>query len=229
MIDKFVRSVAEALNGVKDGSTVLVAGFAQVGEPRALVDGLIEQGARDLTVVHNTAGRHREGVARLIGEGRVRKIVCSFARSRGSVLFEEVYARGEIELEIVPQGTLAERIRAGAAGIPAFFTATGAGTKLAEGKEARVIKGRDYILEEAIVGDVALIEAWRADRWGNLVYRDAGRNFNPVMAAAAELTIVQTQHIAELGALSPEEIATPGIYVNRLVHVPSGDPPLKTT
>ena len=227
MIDKFVRSVAEALDGIKDGSTVLIAGFAQVGEPRALIDGLIEQGARDLVVVHNTAGRFREGVARLIGERRVRKIVCSFARSRGSVLFEEVYAAGQIELEIVPQGTMAERIRAGAAGIPAFFTATGAGTKLAQGKEARMFDGREYILEHAIRGDVALVEAWRADRWGNLVYRDAGRNFNPVMAAAAELTIAQTQHIAKLGELSPEEIATPGIYVNRLVHVDAGDPPLK--
>jgi 3-oxoadipate CoA-transferase alpha subunit len=228
MIDKFVRSVAEALDGVKHGSTVLIAGFAQVGEPRALIDGLIEQGARDLVVVHNTAGRFREGVARLIGERRVRRIVCSFARSRGSVLFEEVYAAGQIELEIVPQGTMAERIRAGAAGIPAFFTATGAGTKLAQGKEARVFEGREYILEHAIRGDVALVEAYRADRWGNLVYRDAGRNFNPVMAAAAELTIAQTQHVAELGDLSPEEIATPGLYVDRLVHVEAGDPPLKT-
>ena len=228
MIDKFIRSVAEALSGIKDGSTVLVAGFAQVGEPRALIDGLIETGAKDLTVVHNTAGRGREGVARLIGEGRVRKIMCSFARSRGSVLFEEVYARGEIELEILPQGTMAERIRAGAAGIPAFYTATAAGTKIGEGKESRNFDGREYILEHWIRGDVALVEAWRADRWGNLVYRDAGRNFNPVMAAAAELTIVQTQHVAELGELSPEEIATPGIYVDRLVHVEAGDPPLKT-
>src|SRR4051794_3969621 len=228
MIDKFVRSVAEALDGIKDGSTVLIAGFAQVGEPRALIDGLIEQGAKDLVVVHNTAGRGQEGVAKLIGERRVRKIVCSFARSRGSVLFEEVFARGEIELEIVPQGTLAERIRAAAAGIPAYFTATGAGTKLAEGKEVRVFNGREHILEQAIYGDVALVEAWRADRWGNLVYRDAGRNFNPVMAAAAQLTVVQTQHVAELGELSPEEIATPGIYVDRIVHVAAGAPPLKT-
>ena len=228
MIDKFVRSVAEALAGIKDGSTVLIAGFAQVGEPRALIEGLIETGAKELTVVHNTAGRGHEGVARLIGEGRVKKIVCSFARSRGSVLFEEVYARGGIELEILPQGTMAERMRAAAAGIPAFYTATGAGTKLGEGKEARTFDGREYILEHALPGDVALIEAWRADRWGNLVYRDAGRNFNPVMAAAAQLTIVQTQHVVDLGELSPEEIATPGIYVDRLVHVEAGDPPLKT-
>src|SRR5689334_9456379 len=228
MIDKLDRSVRGAMAGIKDGSSVLITGFAQVGEPRALIDGLIEQGAKDLTVVHNTAGRGREGVARLIGEGRVRKIVCSFARSRGSVMFEEVFARGEIELEIVPQGILAERIRAAAAGIPAFYTATGAGTKLAESKEARTFDGREYILEEAIYGDVALVEAWRADRWGNLVYRDAGRNFNPVMAAAAKLTIAQTQHMAELGELSPEEVATPGIYVDRVVHVAAGDPPLKT-
>jgi 3-oxoadipate CoA-transferase alpha subunit len=206
---------------------VLIAGFAQVGEPRALIDGLIETGARDLTVVHNTAGRGREGVARLIGEGRVRKILCSFARSRGSVLFEEVYARGGIELEILPQGTMAERMRAAAAGVPAFYTPTAAGTKLAEGKETRVINGRECILEYALPGDVALVEAWRADRWGNLVYRDAGRNFNPVMAAAAQLTIAQTQHLAELGELSPESIATPGIYVDRVVHIECGDPPIK--
>jgi 3-oxoadipate CoA-transferase alpha subunit len=227
MIDKTVRSVAEAMAGIKDGSTVLIAGFAQVGEPRALIEGLIETGARDLTVVHNTAGRGREGVARLIGEGRVHKIVCSFARSRGSVLFEEVYARGGIELEILPQGTMAERMRAAAAGVPAFYTPTAAGTKLAEGKETRVINGRECILEYALPGDVALVEAWRADRWGNLVYRDAGRNFNPVMAAAAQLTIVQTQHVAELGELPPETIVTPGIYVDRVVHIECGDPPIK--
>src|SRR4051795_3019121 len=189
MIDKFVRSVAEALDGVKDGSTVLIAGFAQVGEPRALIDGLIEQGAKDLVVVHNTAGRFREGVARLIGERRVRRIVCSFARSRGSVLFEKVYAAGQIELEIVPQGTMAERIRAGAAGIPAFFTATGAGTKLAEGKESRTFdgafEGREYILEHAIRGDVALVEAWRADRWGNPVHRHARGHLHPATRGRA--------------------------------------------
>src|SRR5207302_999561 len=150
MIDKFVRSVAEALADVKDGSTVLIAGFAQVGEPRALIEGLIEQGAKDLVVVHNTAGRGREGVARLIGEGRVRKIVCSFARSRGSVIFEEVFGRGGIELEILPQGTMAERMRAAAAGIPAFYTATPAGTKLAQGKQARIFNRREHILQLAL-------------------------------------------------------------------------------
>ena len=224
MIDKFVRSVAEALDGIKDGSTVLIAGFAQVGEPRALIDGLIEQGARDLVVVHNTAGRFREGVARLIGERRVRKIVCSFARSRGSVLFEEVYAAGQIELEIVPQGTLAERMRAAGAGVPAFFTATGAGTKMAVGKEHREIDGRTYILEQSLPGDVALVEAWEADRWGNLTFRESGRNFNPVIAMAAKLTVVQTQHVRELGEIDPDHVVTPGIFVDRVLHVPYGDP-----
>src|SRR5438105_6965384 len=159
MIDKRVSSVAEAMAGIKDGSTVLIAGFAQVGEPRALIDGLIEQGARDLTVVHHTAGRGREGVARLIGEGRVRKIVCSFARSRGSVIFEEVFARGGIELEILPQGTMAERMRAAAAGIPAFYTATAAGTKLDEGKEARVFRGRESLTAHGTSGAVAMVES----------------------------------------------------------------------
>src|ERR1041385_4324667 len=228
MIDKFVRSVAEALAGIKDGSTVLIAGFAQVGEPRALIEGLIETGAKDLTVVHNTAGRGREGVARLIGEGRVRKIVCSFARGRGSVLFEEVYARGEIELEILPQGTMAERIRAAAAGIPAFYTATAAGTKLAEGKEARVFNGREYILEHAIYGDVALVEAWRADRWGNLVYRAAGRNFNPVMAGGPEPPTAQPRPAPDRGGLPPEEAPTPEFFAARVVRAPPAPPPLKT-
>jgi 3-oxoadipate CoA-transferase, alpha subunit len=226
MIDKFVRSVAEAMDGIKDGAIVLVGGFAQVGEPVALIDGLIEQGARELTVVNSVAGRGTKGIARLIGEGRVRKMICSFVRAHGSEMFSEAYARGAIELEVVPQGTLAERIRAGGAGIPAFFTATGGGTLVARGKETRVIDGRECILEEAIVGDVALVEAWRADRWGNLVYRDAGRNFNPVCAAAGKLTIVQTQNVAELGELTPEVIVTPGIYVDRVIHIPSGDPPV---
>src|SRR3989440_6398926 len=192
MIDKFVRSVAEALAGIKDGSTVLIAGFAQVGEPRALIEGLIETGAKELTVVHNTAGRGREGVARLIGEGRVRKIVCSFARSRGSVMFEEVFARGGIELEILPQGTMAERMRAAAAGIPAFYTATAAGTKLAEGKEARIFNGREYVVEHALAGDVALIEAGPAARGGDLVYRDAGRDSPAVLALSDNVRVRST-------------------------------------
>jgi len=217
MIDKFVRSVAEALAGIKDGSTILVAGFAQVGEPRALVDGLIEQGARDLTVVHNTAGRGREGVARLIGEGRVRKIICSFARSRGSVLFEEVYARGDIELEIVPQGTLAERVRAGGAGILGFFTRTGAGTLVAEGKEQRVANGETYVFETGLVADLAIVKAWKGDTEGNLVYRKTARNFNPMMATAARVTVAEVEELVAPGALDPDQIHTPGIFVQRIV------------
>jgi 3-oxoadipate CoA-transferase alpha subunit len=224
MIDKFVGSVAEALEGVKDGATILVGGFGAVGQANHLIDGLIELGLRDLTVVANNAGYRQIGLARLLQLRRVRKIICSFPRIAGSTSFEDLYRAGEIELELVPQGTLAERIRAAGAGVPAFFTATAASTDLARGKETREIDGRTYVLENALHGDVALVEAWRADRWGNLVYRDAGRNFNPVMATAAALTIVQTQHVAALGEIDPETIVTPGIFVNRVVHVPYGDP-----
>jgi 3-oxoadipate CoA-transferase alpha subunit len=224
MIDKFVRSMAEAMEGIRDGSTVLIAGFGSVGQPNALIDGLIEQGARDLTVVANNPGVGRVGLARLLDLGRVRKIICSFPRSSDPVVFEQLYREGRIELEIVPQGTMAERMRAAGAGIPAFYTATSVGTKLAMGKEARDFEGRQYVMERAIQGDVALVEAWEADRWGNLTYRSSGRNFNPVMAMAGKLTIVQTQHVAELGALDPEKIATPGIFVDRVLHVPYGDP-----
>jgi 3-oxoadipate CoA-transferase, alpha subunit len=224
LIDKIVRSVAEALEGVRDGSVVLLGGFGVVGQPAALVDGLIEQGAKDLTVVANNAGIGRVGLARLMELGRVRKIVCSFPRSSGSVVFEELYSAGKLELEIVPQGTLAERMRAAGAGVAAFYTPTAYGTKLAEGKETREIGGRGHVLEYALHGDVALVEAWQADRWGNLTYRSSGRNFNPVMATAAALTAVQSQHLVELGALDPEAIVTPGIFVDRVVHVPYGDP-----
>jgi 3-oxoadipate CoA-transferase, alpha subunit len=224
MIDKFVPTVADALDGVKDGATILVGGFGQVGQPRALLDGLIEQGAKDLVIVANNAGSGRFGIARLIELGRVRKIICSYPRSSGSVWFEKAFKAGRIELELVPQGTMAERMRAAGAGIAAFFTPTAYGTLLANGKETREIDGRNYVLEYALHADVALIEAWQADRWGNLVYRESGRNFNPVMATAASLTIVQTQHVVELGALDPETIVTPGIYVQRVVHVPYGDP-----
>ena len=224
MIDKFVGSVAEAHAGVKDGATILVGGFGAVGQANHLIDGLIELGLRDLTVVANNAGYRQIGLARLLQLRRVRKIICSFPRIAGSTSFEDLYRAGEIELELVPQGTLAERIRAAGAGVPAFFTATAAGTDLARGKETRDIGGRTYVLEHALYGDVALVEAWKADRWGNLVYREAGRNFNPVMATAAALTIVQTQHVAALGEIDPETIVTPGIFVNRVVHVPYGDP-----
>lgn len=226
MINKIVASVAEALADIADGSTVLLGGFGAVGQPRHLLEGLIEQGARDLTVVANNAGNYRVGLARLMELGRVRRIVCSFPRSAGSVVFEELYKAGKIELEIVPQGTMAERMRAAGAGIGAFYTPTAYGTQLARGKETREIGGRNFVLEYALPGDVALVEAWQADRWGNLTYRESGRNFNAVMATAAKLTVVQTQHLVELGALDPEAIVTPGVYVNRVVHVPYGDPPI---
>ncbi len=226
MIDKRVQSMADAMAGVADGATVLIGGFGAVGQPNALLEGLIEHGARDLVCVANNAGTGHTGLARLMELGRVRRIICTFPRSTGSVVFEELYSAGRLELEIVPQGTLAERLRAAGAGIPAFYTATAAGTQLARGKEQREINGRMYVLEHALHGDVALVEAWRADRWGNLVYRSSGRNFNPVMAMAGRLTIVQTQHLAELGELDPEAVATPGIFVDRVLHVPCGDPVL---
>ena len=222
MIDKIVQSAAEALKDVQDGATVMVGGFGAVGQPNVLIEALIEQGARDLTIIANNAGTGRVGLAKLMEAGRVRRIVCSFPRSSGSVVFEELFRAGRIELEIVPQGTLAERIRAAGAGVGAFFTPTGYGTRLAENKETRTIDGRAYVLEHALPADLALIEAWRADRWGNLTYRSSGRNFNPIMATAATLTVVQAQHLAELGSLDPEAIVTPGIFVNRVVHLPYG-------
>jgi 3-oxoadipate CoA-transferase alpha subunit len=224
MINKIVQSMAEAMAGIRDGAVVLVGGFGSIGQPNALIDGLIEQGARDLTVVANNSGVGHVGLARLLETGRVRKIICSFPRSSNSVVFEELWRERRIELEIVPQGTLAERMRAAGAGIPAFFTATAVGTRLAQGKEQRDFAGRAYLLEEALTGDVALIEAWEADRWGNLTYRSSARNFNPVMATAAALTIAQAQHVVALGVLDPEKIGTPGIFVNRVVHVPYGEP-----
>ena len=224
MINKIVQSMADAMAGIKDGSTVLLAGFGSVGQPNALIDGLIEQGAKDLVVAANNASAGHVGLARLMELKRVRKIICSFPRSSDPIVFETLYRAGEIELEIVPQGTLAERIRAAGAGVPAFFTATGVGTKMAVGKEHREINGRTYILENALKGDVGLIEAWEADRWGNLTYKLAGRNFNPICAMASDISIVQTQHIRELGEIHPDNIHTPGIFVDRVLHVPYGDP-----
>ena len=224
MIDKIVQTMAEAMAGVPDGAVVLIGGFGSIGQPNALIDGLIEQGAKDLTVVSNNVGVGRVGLARLLDTGRVRKIMCSYPRTVDPVVFEELYRAGRIELEVLPQGTMAERMRAAGAGIPAFFTPTAVGTRLGAGKEQREFNGRQYLLEEALPGDVALIEAWEGDRWGNLTYRSSARNFNPVMAMAAKLTIAQAQHIVELGALDPEKVGTPGIYVNRVVHVPYGDP-----
>jgi len=224
MINKQVATIAAALEGIRDGSTVLVGGFGSVGQPNALIEGLIEQGARDLTVVANNAGSGHVGLAKLLATGRVRRIICSFPRSSGSVVFEELFTAGKLELEIVPQGTLAERLRAAGAGIPAFYTPTAAGTKLAEGKETREIDGRLYVLETALPGDLAIIEARRADRWGNLTYRASGRNFNPVMAMAGKRTVVQVQEVVELGALDPEIIVTQGIFVDRIVRIDASQP-----
>jgi 3-oxoadipate CoA-transferase alpha subunit len=216
MIDKWVANLAEALQDVRDGSVVMVGGFGAVGQPDFLVDGLAEQGARDLTVIANNAGWSRTtGIPRLMDLGRVRKIICSFPKN--SPAFDDLFRAGKIELEIVPQGTLAERIRAAGAGVPAFFTRTGVGTLMAEGKEVRVFNGKEHLLEHALHADVALIEAWRADRWGNLTYRGSGRNFNPLMATAATLTIAQVHERAELGEIDPNAVITPGLFVNRLV------------
>lgn len=222
MINKVVASVAEALADTRDGATVLVGGFGSVGQPNALVEGLIEQGASDLVVVANNAGTGHVGLARLMELGRVRKVICSYPRSVGSVVFEAMYAAGRLELEIVPQGTLAERMRAAGAGIPAFYTATGIGTPIADGRETREIGGRRYMLEYALPGDVALVEAWEADRWGNLAFRATGRNFNPVMATAGRVTVAQSQFVVE--RLEPEAIVTPGIYVDRVVQVTTAGP-----
>lgn len=222
MINKIVTTMAEAMAGIRDGATVLIGGFGSVGQPDALIEALIEQGAKDLTCVANNAGTGHVGLARLMELGRVRKIICSFPRSAGSTVFEELYRLGKIELEIVPQGTMAERMRAAGAGVPAFYTATSVGTPLARGKEEREFNGRHYVMEHALNADVALVEAWEGDRWGNLTYRASGQNFNAVMATAAELTIAQVSNIRELGEIVPEHVHTPGIFVNRVIHVDRG-------
>ena len=221
MLDKRVKSVAEAVAGIRDGATVLIGGFGNAGIPVELIHAVIDHGARELTVVSNNAGSGRTDLAALLAMGRVRKIVCSYPKTSGSVAFEELYAAGRIELELVPQGTLTERIRAGGAGIGAFYTPTAVGTMLAQGKEVRRLNGHDYVLEMPIKGDFALIQAKRADRWGNLIYHASARNFGPVMASAATVTAVQAGEIVELGALDPEAIVTPGIYVHRVVCVPN--------
>ena len=220
MINKIAASIAEALADVRDGSTVLIAGFGTSGIPGELIDGLIAQGAKDLTVVNNNAGNADHGLAALLKAGRVRKIVCSFPRQVDSWVFDELYRSGKLELELVPQGNLAERIRAAGAGIGAFFCPTAYGTELAKGKETREIGGRHYVLEYPIHGDVALVKAEAGDRWGNLVYRKAARNFGPVMATSAQLTVATVHEIRELGELDPEAIVTPGIFVNRIVKIP---------
>jgi 3-oxoadipate CoA-transferase alpha subunit len=220
MIDKFVASAETALADVPDGATVMIHGFGNAGMPAELIDALISQGARDLTIVNNNAGNGDTGLAALIKARRVRKILCSFPRQSDSWHFDAQYRAGDIELELVPQGTLAERIRAAGAGIGAFFTPTAHGTKLAEGKETRRIGNCDYVLEYPIDADYALIKADRADRWGNLTYRKSARNFGPIMAAAARCTVVQVREAVELGSLDPEIIVTPGIFVQRVVRIP---------
>jgi 3-oxoadipate CoA-transferase alpha subunit len=221
MIDKTVGSTAEAVAGIRDGSTVMIGGFGRAGQPVELIDALIAHGAGELTIVSNNAGNGDTGIAALLAEGRVRKVVCSFPRQQDSWVFDRLYRAGELELELVPQGNLAERIRAAGAGIGAFFTPTGVGTLLAEGKEERTIDGRRYVLEHPIKADVALISAYRGDRWGNLVYRETARNFGPIMAAAATTTVAQVDEFVELGSLPPESVVTPGLFVDRLVAVGS--------
>ncbi len=219
MIDKLVASPQAAVADIPDGATIMLSGFGNAGMPVALIDALIAQGARDLTIINNNAGNGDTGLAALMKAKRVRKIYCSFPRQPDSWHFDKAFRAGEIELELVPQGTLAERIRAAGAGIGAFYTPTAFGTQLTEGKETRRIGDRDYVLEHPIHADYALIKADRADRWGNLVYRKTARNFGPIMAAAAKCTVVQVRETVELGALDPEAIVTPGIFVQRVVRV----------
>ena len=219
MIDKTVATVAGAIADIKDGATVMIGGFGTAGMPSELIDALIAHGARELTIVNNNAGNGDVGLALLLKAKRVRKIICSFPRQVDSHVFDGLYRAGELELELVPQGNLAERIRAAGAGIGAFYTPTGYGTLLAEGKETREIDGRQYVLEYPIRADFALIKALAGDRWGNLVYRKTARNFGPIMASAARCTIAQVQRIVELGALDPEAVVTPGIFVHRVVQV----------
>ena len=220
MIDKCWESAAAAVADIPDGATIMIGGFGEAGSPIELIHALIDAGPRDLTVVSNNTGSGRVGLAALIANRAVRKMICSYPRSTNSVVFPDLYARGEIELELVPQGTLAERIRCGGAGIPAFYTPTAVGTVLAEGKEARLFGDAEYLLEYGLRADYSLVRAERADRYGNLVYRKTARNFGPVMCTAAETTIVQVRELVELGAIDPETVVTPGIFVERVIEVP---------
>ena len=220
MIDKIVPDVEAALAGVSDGATIMIGGFGGAGQPAELIDGLIAQGAKDLVIVNNNAGNGDYGLAALLKTGRVRKIICSFPRQTDSHVFDGLYHAKKIELELVPQGNLAERIRAAGAGIGAFFSPTGYGTPLAEGKEQREINGKMYVLEMPIHADVALIKAERGDRWGNLTYRKTARNFGPIMAAAAKLSIASVHEVVPLGALDPESVVTQGLYVQCVVCLP---------
>ena len=217
MIQKIMPNVMEALRDITDGSTILISGFGGAGLPVFLLDALLEQGAKELTLASNNAGNQGVGIAKLVAAGRVKKMICSFPRQPESGAFDDLYRQGKIELELVPQGTLAERIRAGGAGIGGFFTPTGFGTDLAKDKECRQIDGIDYVFEKAIKADFALIKADKGDRWGNLVYHGTGRNFGPIMATAARCTIAQVNEVVELGQLDPETVVTPGIFVKRVV------------
>jgi 3-oxoadipate CoA-transferase alpha subunit len=220
MIDKQVQSIADAVEGIQDNAVILIGGFGASGRPHELVAGILELGIRDLTLVANNATVGSDIVGDLMRAGRVRKMICSFPRGlEGKTIFDELYFAGKIELELVPQGTLAERIRAGAAGIGGFYTRTAVGTELAKGKETRIIKGQEYILEEPLKGDVALIKALKGDRWGNLIYHRGARINNPVMAGAATLCVAQVSEVISLGGLDPEHIVTPGIFVDRMVKV----------
>src|ERR1700730_1167678 len=220
MIDKRVRDIVEAVAGIPDGGTILCAGVGRTGLPDALCGAVSERGARDLAVVANNAGTGRGGLAALMAAGCVRRIICSFPRSSGSVVFEELYAAARIELELVPQGIISERMRCAAAGLGGFYSPVSVGTRLAEGKEHREIDGRMHVLEKPLKGNVALLSAERGDRWGNLTYRKSARNFNPTMAMAADLSVGQVLRIVELGELDPELIVTPGIFIDRVVEVP---------
>jgi len=219
MINKIVASVHEAVAGIFDGATVLISGFGEAGSPIELIHALIDQGARDLTIVSNNTGSGQVGLAALIANRQVKKMICSFPRTSNSVVFPELYRKGEIELELVPQGTLAERIRAGGAGIPAFFTPTSVNTPLAKGKELRDFNGQTYVMEHAIRADFSLVKCRTADRYGNLLYHRTARNFGPVMCTAADTTIVQAREIVELGNIDPECVVTPGIFVQKVVHI----------
>ena len=219
MIDKVFATAAAALAGLADGATVMIGGFGGAGQPNELIDALIAQGAKDLVIVNNNAGNGETGLAALLKAGRVRKIICSFPRQADSQVFDGLYRSGQLELELVPQGNLAERIRAAGAGIGGFFTPTGYGTELAKGKETREIGGRMYVLESPIHADLALIKAERGDRWGNLTYRKTARNFGPIMAMAAKVTVASVHEFVALGELDPEHIVTPGIFVQRVVKI----------
>jgi 3-oxoadipate CoA-transferase alpha subunit len=224
LINKIAPSIQEALSAISDGSTILIGGFGTAGNPNELINALIEQGARDLTVVNNNAGNAEAGLAALLKTGRVRKIICSYPRQVDSYVFDELYRSGKIELELVPQGNLVERLRAAGAGIGAFYTPIGFGTEMAKNadgspKETRIIHGKPHVLEYPIYGDVALIKAEKGDRWGNLVYRKAARNFGPVMATAAKYTVATVHEIVDLGVLDPETIVTPGIFVSKIVKI----------